>query len=93
MLTDLFFCRGNEARVRSAEEFRQALDDELGQFCSVEITEDKQQLVVDELDLILSLVFDEDGELIGAVTGLPDNIETEHVITLCKAFSTLGWGF
>jgi hypothetical protein len=93
MFSELVFSPGNATRARSVEDLRRALDDEMGQLCSVGVNGNGSQLVIEEIQLTLRLVFDEDRKLIGAVTSLPRNVETEHVVWLCKAFKAIGWEF
>jgi len=93
MFNELFFCLKEDTEACSTEELRQALDDALGQMSPVEIGGAGHQLVVNELDLILSLVFDENGELAGAATKIPNGTNLHHVAGLCRAFRDLGWDF
>ncbi len=93
MFDSLFFCMGDEATVRSVEELRQALADELGHACSAEFGGEEKQLIIAEFGLTLLLVFDDNGELSGATMKILRCVNLHHVAELCRAFRNAGWDF
>ena len=66
MSSELLFSLGDATRAPSVEELRRALDDEMGQLCSVDVSANGRQLVIEEIEATLRLVFDEDGKLIAS---------------------------
>ncbi len=93
MFSEISFCPGERATVRSVEELHRGLAAELGSPHTVAIREGGSSIELVEFGISLSLVFDDKGDLLVATAALPSNVDFGHVSELCKAFLSLGWTF
>jgi len=59
----------------------------------VSVDADGNRLEFADLGVSVSLLFDDDGELTGAVADLPADVNLGNVSLVSRAFLALGWTF
>jgi hypothetical protein len=92
MFEELFFCCDEDVTARSAADLCHGLAGQLGSR-AIALQETGTQIRLVDFGLTLSLVYESDGTLIGAVVVLPRAVDLNHVGQLCGAFRELGWTF
>jgi hypothetical protein len=93
MFDQLHFCCEDYATARSPEELQRGLASDLAPQHVVSLDEDRAKIHFDDLGFSVSLLFDDDGHLTGAVAQLPDDMNLGNVSLVSRAFLGLGWTF
>ena len=93
MASEIIFHSGEDCDPIPTAELYSQLVDAFDTPCSIDVHEAGGQLVLTEIDIVLSLIFDEIGNPITVVAEASHDAEIERISLLCRVFRDLGWEF
>ncbi len=91
MPSEIIFLSVDDSRPIPTEELYQQLVGVFETPWSLGVHETGGQLVLSEVGIVLSLIFDEIGNPVTVVAEIPHDARVEHVSLLCGVFRDMGW--
>lgn len=93
MPTEIIFHLGEGSDPIPTVELHGKLADAFKTHCSLDVHEAGGQLVLSEVGIVLSLIFDEIGNPVTAMAEVSHSSRVEYVSLLCHVFREMGWEF
>ena len=93
MASEIIFHSGEDCDPIPTAELYSQLVDAFETPCSLDVHEAGGQLVLSEVGIALSLIFDEIGNPITALADVSHDAEIDHISLLCRVFRDMGWEF